>query len=109
MDSSQLHRANERPDRGPGQLRQGVAYVARTPELLIPLAMMALVGTLSYNFQILLPLLADFTWHGTATTYALLTTSMGVGSVETRMSERGISSAPACRRRRRGSRPRPAA
>jgi MFS family permease len=43
--------------------------------------MMAVVGTLSYNFQILLPLLADFTWHGTATTYALLTTSMGVGSV----------------------------
>ena len=57
------------------------AYVRRTPALLIPLAMMALVGTLSYNFQILLPLLADFTWHGTATTYALLTTAMGVGSV----------------------------
>jgi MFS family permease len=64
-----------------GDLRSGLAYVRRTPALLIPLAMMALVGTLSYNFQILLPLLADFTWHGTATTYALLTTSMGVGSV----------------------------
>ena len=59
----------------------GLAYVRATPALLIPLAMMALVGTLSYNFQILLPLLADFTWHGTATTYALLTTAMGVGSV----------------------------
>ncbi len=35
--------------------------------------MMALIGMLSYNFQILLPLLASFTWHGTATTYALLT------------------------------------
>jgi MFS family permease len=64
-----------------GDLRSGLAYVWRTPTLLIPLAMMAVVGTLSYNFQILLPLLADFTWHGTATTYALLTTSMGVGSV----------------------------
>ena len=64
-----------------GDLRSGLAYVRRTPALLIPLVMMALVGTLSYNFQILLPLLADFTWHGTATTYALLTTSMGVGSV----------------------------
>jgi MFS family permease len=67
--------------RGRGDLRSGLAYVRRTPALLIPLAMMALVGTLSYNFQILLPLLADFTWHGTATTYALLTTAMGVGSV----------------------------
>jgi MFS family permease len=64
-----------------GDLRSGLAYVWHTPALLIPLAMMAVVGTLSYNFQILLPLLADFTWHGTATTYALLTTSMGVGSV----------------------------
>jgi len=42
---------------------------------------MALVGTISFNFQVLLPLLADFTWHGTATTYALLTAAMGVGSV----------------------------
>ena len=57
------------------------ATFARTPELLIPLAMMALVGTISFNFQVLLPLLADFTWHGTATTYALLTAAMGVGSV----------------------------
>ena len=50
-----------------------------TPELLIPLAMMALVGTISFNFQVLLPLLADFTWHGTAATYAALTAAMGVG------------------------------
>ena len=47
----------------------------------MPLAMMALVGTVSFNFQVLLPLLADFTWHGTATTYATLTAAMGVGSV----------------------------
>jgi MFS family permease len=80
MDPALLQRADVVP-RARGQLRAALAYVRRTPALLIPLAMMALVGTLSYNFQILLPLLADFTWHGTATTYALLTTSMGVGSV----------------------------
>ena len=43
--------------------------------------MMALVGTLSFNFQVLMPLLASQTWHGTATTYALLTAAMAVGSV----------------------------
>jgi MFS family permease len=64
-----------------GQLRGALAYVRRTPELLVPLAMMAVVGTLSYNFQVLLPLLATFTWHGTAATYAALTIAMGVGSV----------------------------
>jgi MFS family permease len=64
-----------------GEVRSALRYVRRTPELLIPLLMMALVGTISFNFQVLLPLLADFTWHGTATTYALLTAAMGVGSV----------------------------
>jgi MFS family permease len=80
MDPRALDTPKPAPRRR-GDLRSSLAYVRRTPALLIPLAMMALIGTLSYNFQILLPLLADFTWHGTATTYALLTTSMGVGSV----------------------------
>ena len=43
--------------------------------------MMAVVGTLCFNFQVLLPLFARFTWHGTATTYALLTSAMAVGSL----------------------------
>jgi predicted MFS family arabinose efflux permease len=64
-----------------GELRAAWRYVARTPELRIPLVMMAVVGTVSYNFQVLLPLLAEFTWHGTASTYAALTAAMGVGSV----------------------------
>jgi MFS family permease len=64
-----------------GELRVALRYVARTPELRIPLAMMALVGTVSFNFQVLLPLLASFTWDGTAATYAALTAAMGVGSV----------------------------
>ena len=64
-----------------GELRSALRYVRGTPELLIPLLMMAVVGTISFNFQVLLPLLADFTWNGTATTYAMLTASMGVGSV----------------------------
>jgi MFS family permease len=67
--------------RKPGELRAAWRYVARTPELKIPLVMMAVVGTISYNFQVLLPLLADFTWHGSASTYAALTAAMGVGSV----------------------------
>ena len=67
--------------RKPGEVRSALRYVRGTPELLIPLLMMALVGTISFNFQVLLPLLADFTWHGTATTYAMLTAAMGVGSV----------------------------
>jgi MFS family permease len=67
--------------RARGQLRSALAHVRATPALWIPLAMMVAIGTFSYNFQVLLPLLADFTWNGTATTYALLTSAMGIGSV----------------------------
>ena len=72
------------PPRAPretGALRASARYVARTPALAVPLAMMALVGTLSFNFQVLLPLLARFTFDGGPQSYALLVTSMGVGSV----------------------------
>jgi MFS family permease len=81
MDPAELHAPPAPAERGPGQLRLALRYVARTPELVIPLAMMAVVGTLSYNFQVLLPLLASFTWHGTAATYTALAVAMGVGSV----------------------------
>jgi MFS family permease len=81
MNPAELHAPPPPTERGPGQLRLALRYVARTPELLIPLAMMAVVGTLSYNFQVLLPLLASFTWHGTASTYTALAVAMGAGSV----------------------------
>jgi MFS family permease len=81
MDPKALHSAPEGAPRGRGQLRLALRYVAATPALYIPLAMMAVAGTLSFNFQVLLPLLADFTWNGTASTYAALTAAMGVGSV----------------------------
>jgi MFS family permease len=80
MDPSRLS-APRVAERKPGELRKALRYVRRTPDLFIPLAMMALVGTVSYNFSVLLPLLASFTWHGSASTYALLTAAMGVGSV----------------------------
>jgi MFS family permease len=80
MDPAQLHRGELAP-RERRQLRSAVAYVRRTPALRIPLTMMVLVGTVSFNFQVLLPLLASQTWHGTAATYATLTAAMGVGSV----------------------------
>jgi MFS family permease len=80
MDPEALQDA-PRADRGRGQVRSALRHVAATPALWIPLAMMALVGTLAFNFQVLLPLLARFTWEGTAATYAALTAAMGVGSV----------------------------
>ena len=82
MDPAALHTAViSAATRSPGQIRSALRYVRATPELAIPLGAMAVVGTLAFNFQVLLPLMARFTFHGTASTYAALTTAMGVGSV----------------------------
>jgi MFS family permease len=80
MNVSELHRSEPAP-RQSGQLRSALRYVRATPGLLIPLALMGVIGTLSYNFQTLMPLLARFTFHGQAGTYAALTTAMGVGAL----------------------------
>lgn len=67
--------------RQPGAIRAGLRYVVRTPELALPLALMALVGTLGFNFQVVLPLLAKFSFEGDASAYAVLVSAMGVGSI----------------------------
>jgi MFS family permease len=68
-------------NRQKGAIRAGLRYVRRTPELAVPLALMALVGTLGFNFQVVLPLLAKFSFGGGAGTYAVLVSAMGVGSI----------------------------
>jgi MFS family permease len=64
-----------------GAIRAGLRYVRATPELAVPLALMALVGTFGFNFQVVLPLLARFSFGGGAGAYAALVSAMAVGSV----------------------------
>ena len=54
MDATALNPSPPAP-RARGQLREGLRYVRRTPELAIPLVMMALAGCLTYEFQVSLP------------------------------------------------------
>jgi len=80
MDPSRLHAAPV-AEREPGAIRAGLRYVMRTPELMVPLALMGLVGTLGFNFQVVLPLLAKFSFESGAMTYAALVSAMAVGSI----------------------------
>jgi MFS family permease len=66
---------------GAGQLRAGLSYVRATPQLLGPLVLLALVGLVAYNFQVILPLLARDTFHGDARTAGYLLGALGAGSV----------------------------
>jgi MFS family permease len=68
-------------ERRPGAIRDGLRYVRKTPELMVPLALMGLVGTLGFNFQVVLPLLAKFSFESGAMTYASLVSAMAVGSI----------------------------
>ena len=67
--------------RARGQLREGFRYVARTPELAIPLVMMGLIGMLAYNFQVTLPVVAKQVFGGDARTFGLMSAAMGIGAV----------------------------
>jgi MFS family permease len=64
-----------------GQVRAGLRYVRGTPELLIPLIMIAVVGTLAWEFQVTLPLMASKVFHGGPAAYGVMASVMGVGAV----------------------------
>ncbi|HTX31405.1 MAG TPA: MFS transporter [Solirubrobacteraceae bacterium] len=64
-----------------GQLREGFAYIRRTPGLAIPLLMMAAVGCLTYEFQVSLPVMASRGLHVGATGFGFMTAAMGIGAV----------------------------
>ena len=80
MNPGQLS-AGPRAVRERGAIRAGLRYVRATPELAVPLGLMALVGTFGFNFQVILPLLARFSFDGGAGVYAALVSAMAVGSV----------------------------
>ena len=79
MDASLLL-PSEPAQRARGQLREGLAYVRRTPELALPLVMMAMIGTLTYEFPVSLPVLAKHTFGLGSAGYGFMTAAMGLGA-----------------------------
>ncbi len=80
MDRQEL-RPTEPAPRAPGQLREGLRYVRRTPALATPLLMMGLVGCLTYEFQVSLPVMASRGLHAGARGFGFMTAAMGLGAV----------------------------
>lgn len=67
--------------RGKGQVRAGLAYAWSIAELRVPLIMMAVIGTLAFNFQTVLPLFAVRDLDGQELTFSLLMSVVSVGSL----------------------------
>ncbi|HEX3873804.1 MAG TPA: MFS transporter [Solirubrobacteraceae bacterium] len=80
MDATALH-PSPPTRRGPGQLREGLRYVAGKPDLAIPLVMMGLAGMLAYEFQVSLPVMAKEALHSGPTGFGFMTAAMGIGAV----------------------------
>lgn len=80
VNPRQLHSPEPTP-RARGQLREGIAYVRRSPELVVPLVMMVFIGTLAWEFQTTLPPLASRVFHGGASAYGVMTAVQGIGAI----------------------------
>jgi MFS family permease len=64
-----------------GGVRAGLHYARGRQQLWLPLAMMAIAGLLSFNFAVILPVLAKVTFHGSGGTYGLMSTALSAGSI----------------------------
>ena len=79
MDPSKLSRPE--PKRTRGGVREAIRYVAGSRDLSVPLALMAVLGTLGFNFQVIIPILAERSFDGNVAAYSLLMIAMGIGSI----------------------------
>ncbi len=80
MRPAELRRVPVTP-RGRGQVRAGVRYVASVPELWISFAMLAVVGTISYNFSVIFPLFIEKGLGGGDGAYTIVYSLFGVGAL----------------------------
>lgn len=61
-------------------ITDGLAYARRTKTVAVVLSMLFVVSTVSINFDIVLPVLARITMHGSAQTYGFITAMFGLGA-----------------------------
>lgn len=80
MNGTQLQPAPKEPP-AKGQVREGLRYVGRTPELLATIVMITVAGTFAWEYHITLPLLAKNALDGGANGLGWLMSAMGVGAV----------------------------
>ena len=76
-----LLRPNSPPPRTGRPVRAALRYAWSRRAIRVPLIMMAVIGTLAYNFEVLLPLLARFTFHQGPETFGLMVALLSVGYV----------------------------
>lgn len=80
MSARDLHPA-PRVGRGPGQLREGLRYVAGRPDLVLVLLVVFFAGTFGLNFQMFTALMATEVFDKGSGEFGLLGSIMAIGSL----------------------------
>jgi MFS family permease len=80
MRPGELHRQPPKPP-AKGEVRAGLRYVMSIPSLWISLVMLAAIGTLSYNFNVTLPLFVTDTLHRSGEVFTVLYSIFSFGAV----------------------------
>jgi MFS family permease len=83
MRTADLHRDASRVRRTAADTRvvDGLRYVRGRLDLVLPMALMMVIGLLAFNFQLTIPLLAKTVFHTGAASFGLLTTALAVGAL----------------------------
>ena len=80
MRTNELRPAPATP-RAKGQVRAGLRYARGVVDVWVPLVMMAIVGTLAFNFSVVFPLFVTRDLGGTTLTFTVIFSVVSVGSL----------------------------
>ncbi|MFF3853755.1 MFS transporter [Micromonospora sp. NPDC002575] len=96
MRPAELHRKDLLPvaERDSARVVDGLRYVARRPDLLLPMAVMSVIGMSLFNFQLTLAALAKTVFNTGAASFGLFSTALAVGALAGALAGTGRRSRP---------------
>jgi MFS family permease len=93
MNPAQLRVPEKAPEQT-GGVRDGLRYVWRRPDLVLPMALLFAIAMVGFNFQLTLPLLAKTVFGSGPERFGLLTTALAVGALAGALGSSGRRSRP---------------
>ncbi|MCX5203261.1 MFS transporter [Streptomyces sp. NBC_00237] len=92
MDPDRLHRGARGPGRG--GVVDGLRYLRGRSDLVVPLALVGVIGMFGFNFQLTLPLMAKTVFHADSASFGLLASALAAGSLLAAFATTGRRSRP---------------
>ena len=94
MQPHDLYRDTARPSADDTRIVDGLRYVRKRHDLLLPITLMAAIGMIGFNFPVTLASLAKINFHAGPSTFGLLTTALAAGALGGALAGSGRSSRP---------------